>query len=226
MQKAKAPENPISALAILDGLPPIETWGRAEGDQVQELRVIREHFSELKSAFQAYFSGAENPIENPKLKAFIDGELEHYLSFYNLCWFGWGAIKAEATKLDAEGFPKAPGEALMLLLELDCAAMCAPILEGHRRNVRESRAVLVGGLPDLANSSGLDKKRADRTQRYATEVDARATGNGQFIEFCLNAVKKRTRGNPQLKRLTKAFQASQKRRFGAIARLLSGVKGG
>lgn len=114
----------------------------------------------------------------------------------------------------------------MLLLELDCAAMCAPILEGHRRNVRESRALLVGGLPDLNGLAGLNKKRADRTLTYAAEVEARATGNGQLTEFCLNAVKKRTRGNPQLKRLTKAFQSSQKRRFGAIARLLSGVKGG
>lgn len=94
MQKAKAPEKPTSVLAILDGLPPIEVWGRVEGDRAKELQAIRQHFSEVKSAFQAYFSGAENPIENPKQKAFIAGELEHYLSFYNLCWFGWDAIKA------------------------------------------------------------------------------------------------------------------------------------
>ncbi|MEP1080243.1 hypothetical protein NDI52_33310 [Leptolyngbya sp. PL-A3] len=221
----KAPEKPISILATLDGLPPVEVWEQAKGDQFWELRGIREHFLELKLAFQAYFAGEENPVEDPKQKAFIAGELQHYLSFYNLCWFGWDAIKAESAKLNTESFPRSPGEALMMLLEFDCDAMCEPILAGHRRNVRESRAILTGGLPNLDNSNGLDKKRVARTLAYAAEVEIRGVGNGQFTEFCLEAVKKRTRGNPQLKRITKSFQVSQKRRFGAIAKLLTGVKG-
>lgn len=212
-------------LKTVDGLPPMATFWDATPDQRTHLRIIKEHFQDLKQALNAYFTGQQNPVgkDDPKRKKFIDQEVRYYLRVYELFWFGWAEIESEVVRRkqsDAsfECFPNSPGEALAFFFELDCEAMAHVAFAGGSISAHESY-ILLDGIPDGSFAKGSQKKRVDRTLRYANQVQEHSDSDS-FINFCRSAVKKRLRGNSALRTTLKDFDTANSKRFKEIRRML------
>jgi hypothetical protein len=223
----------VLILNTLGGLPPVSAYLNATPDQETYLRSVQEHFQDLKQALTAYFAGKPNPIgsDDAKRKKIIDQEVSYYLDIYNLFWFGWAEIQSEVSRhwglvqqsdYKFQAFPDTPGEALVMLLELDCDAMTHACVSDGKVSSHESYNLLQG-LPDPALAKGSQKKRVDRTVHYADEVLERSK-SGFFLVFCQNAVKKRLRGNPTLQTQLKRFRATQSKRLSGIRRMLKTEK--
>jgi hypothetical protein len=220
-------------LNTLNGLPPVSAFLNATSDQETHLRAVREYFQDLKQALTAYFAGQPNPVgrDDVKRKRLIEQEVSYYLDIYNLFWFGWTEIQSEVSRhwelvqqsdYKFQAFPDTPGEALTLILELDCDAMTHVCVAGGKVSSYESYNLLQG-LPDPSLAKGSQKKRVDRTVHYADEVLERSE-SGFFLLFCQNAVKKRLRGNPTLQTQLKRFRATQSKRLSGIRRMLKTEK--
>ncbi len=227
------PEDQRLLIEAAGNLPSVTVYlNIASSEQASKIGLVQEHFQDIKLALQAYFSGQPNPIGtgDRKRQQFIEGEVDYYLSIYNLFWFGWCEIQAKATQqlfsqADQTIFPKTPGEALALILAGDCDSMCDLILNNAKVNVRESKSVLKSGRPNLGEYSGLDLKRAERTNKYCDLLTNRMSLSGELISFSQDAIKKRLRGNPRLNRKLQDFKAVQKRHFSDRRKMLVGVKG-
>ncbi|WNZ45191.1 hypothetical protein Q2T42_25730 [Leptolyngbya boryana CZ1] len=221
------PTDQEMLLATCNGLPPVEEWDRTETiKQGQHFIAVHQHFQDLKKALAAYFSGEANPIgkDDVKRKRLIEGEVAYYLGVYDLFWFGWSEIEAEVSQTYPRSwFPSSPGEALTTILELDCEAMLSAA-RGNQVNVRESKTLLSGSLPDPAMFHGLENKRALRTIEYADSVRSR-NESGSFLNFCQLATQKRLRGNPTLRSKLKAFKCLQSKRFDRFRKLAHRIKG-
>lgn len=218
----------VATQRALNRVPPIELLALANTeDQKRWIGEISEHYSLIRSGLKAYFSGASLEYRDPKEKQRIQAEIHHLLSIYNLIWFGWDEIRSELKTLGnaaADEFPEQPGELLTLYLELECEGMAAACIFGGTISAYESRQILASGVSSSSTSPGA-KKRSDRTMAYAAETLERAGNAALLLDFVERAVKKRLRGNSQLREHLSRFQKSRKERIRLTKQSLKGARG-
>ncbi len=221
----------ISTLALLSELPP--DWqleAPMTPAQFERVVLVKEHFTDLAEALEAYFNGLPNPFEaDPLRRRIIETEMQYFLSLYNLAWFGWSEIRAEVKRTfdptDAADFPSTPGELLNFVLHQNCAHQVEIIMSGTAINVKESKRLLKGGLPDRSLVKGPEAKRLNRTLAYATEVTERLSTSALMVQFVKQGIKKRLRANSTLREMLKRFEADEKRYLRTVRISLEDVKG-
>jgi hypothetical protein len=99
-------------LKSLNGLPPLIWLDLCKSqDQVAHWRLVREG---RESSFQSESALAQR---------------DYYLSLYGVIQQGWRYLREAAQEAGIEGLPDSPGEGLIKIIELDCAAFFAPCLE-------------------------------------------------------------------------------------------------
>jgi hypothetical protein len=221
----------VCTLNLLAELPP--DWqleAPMTNAQRERVLMVKEEFTDLAAALDAYFNGLPNPFaDDPLRRRIVETLMQYYLSFYNLAWYGWSEVVAEVKRtFDPEAiadFPSSPGELLRFVLRESCRHQVETILSDVAINVRESKTLLKGDLPDRATLKGPEAKRLDRTLAYATEVTERLSTSALMAQFVKQATKKRLRGNSTLREMLTRYKTDEKQYLRTVRLSLEGVKG-
>jgi hypothetical protein len=219
------PDDQFDVLHFLEGLPPLSLMGKnLTDDQIETLRVLKTHYRLLSDALKAYFSGQKNPIEDPKIRASVEADMKFYLAIYNMAWFGWREIEAEArTQGLDEIWLESPGELLKAVLFWECIrAFEAISSKNFKPNDRETMALLQGKELLTSPKDGLAKKRLDRTLAYGRETLEDGGMAPKVMGFCEFAIKKRLRGKSQLKKELEDYRQAKKTYIKATKKFLQG----
>jgi hypothetical protein len=136
-----------AVLAELRDVPPLAHMGTT-ADQQALWHDVRRGISIVRSMLEAYFSGkGANTILDgmkPCDRRMYEAITAYYIAFYDLLWWHWEDIcKAADHNSD---FPKEPGEACLLLIKIEVAAMittsCQPYSRYSIKGHRETSALL------------------------------------------------------------------------------------
>lgn len=106
-------------VASIEGLPPL-TWLNSckTTDQIEHWKLIRQSFQITHLGLKEYFAGQPSTIKGDLAIA----QRAYYLSLYNVIQQGWRHIRIAAEEIGIENFPDNPGQGLIKIIELDCAA--------------------------------------------------------------------------------------------------------
>lgn len=106
-------------LFALDGLPPLSWLCLCETeDQTKHWQLIKDAYQITYDSLARYFEGSEAPLQNELALA----QRDYYLSLYAVIQQGWRHIRIAAHESGIKGLPASPGEGLIRIIELDCAA--------------------------------------------------------------------------------------------------------
>jgi len=159
------PDDQNDLLQFVGGLPPIEMIGSATtDDQRESVKALFLHYQLLKDSLEAYFAGQKSPIEDRQLRASVEADMEFYLAFYNLVWFGWREIEAEvqSSELGDLFLYEQPGDVLKGLLFWECFRVWQVTMDKYfSPNKREMMALLDGEkiLPEQRNRTFCEEEK-------------------------------------------------------------------
>jgi hypothetical protein len=114
-----------SILLQLKDVPPLANMG-ITSDQQSLWRDVRSGTAKLQALMESYFSGKETNVLDglqPYERRMYEAITAYYIAFYDLLWWHWADIRNAADH--NPDFPKEPGEACLLLIKLEVAAMMA-----------------------------------------------------------------------------------------------------
>ena len=174
----KMPSNDQDNLfRVLDGLPPIVYWAQCRtADQEEHFLDLKQGYQFLKEEIQRYFGGAGSLI--PRLEAgdrdFFCALRDRYLAWYTVVQLGWDYIEEELklvglTPKDIQA--SCPGEALIRVLENECAAFTQPAFMPYSRySVNEDRKL---AKTQSAIQRGKASEKAIATYKRKTKQNVR-----------------------------------------------------
>lgn len=187
-------------LEVNQNLPPLEYWAYCDtDDQKTRFWEMKNFHSILCHSFQDYFAGQAEEIyyQLPeKTRDFYAAFRDFYLSFYALIRHNWKEIEATAKKknIDLIGFASSPGEALIRVVENDCAACFSQCLKPYHRwtpyrlrklaqeelAIQKKLTLLKGKEPDVSL-----KKKIKCYQSTLNQLFRDYGGYFAFREFCV-----------------------------------------
>ncbi|BAZ71317.1 hypothetical protein NIES4106_61140 (plasmid) [Fischerella sp. NIES-4106] len=193
---------------MLNELPPIEYLSHCQTlHQLAYWFELGESYSYLKASFVEFFTGQGDSVlshlPDPK-KEFFFLMRDWYLSFYTLIQGNWQHIISEAKKkeCDLSKIPaNTPGEALIRVIENDCAAFfCVCTLPYYRWSPSESRKLAkLDRDIELAKTQGLSKKDiATKLNPYQSLLKNKLMPLLPYISFreiCLEICSKAKKGS-------------------------------
>lgn len=162
-----------SILAQLKDVPPLEHLGLTANQQ-QLWHDVRAGTAKLQILLEAYFSGQHTDILDglrPYERRMYEAIASYYIAFYDLLFWHWKAILDAANH--PPDFPKEPGEACLLLIKLETAALIATAHQPYDRYSvkahRETYSIL--RKIDANKAIGQEDSALSRRLRKLTQLD-------------------------------------------------------
>lgn len=169
--KVPAPDKE-AMIRVLDGLPPIAYWAQCKTiDQKQHYIQMKQGYQFLKEELQRFFSGQGSLM--PRLsegdRNFFGALRDRYLAWYGVVQTGWKYIEDElsAVGMTAQDIQAGcPGEALIRILENECAGFMQPAFLAYSRySPSQDRR-----LTKTQRMIGGGKAEPEEEKRYETQT--------------------------------------------------------
>lgn len=129
-----------TTLRVIDGLPPGGCFWQCEtDDQKAHWLKLKEFYKRVHQSLKDYFEGkpAQHSRLTPSDREFYGLVRDRYLAFYQVIQWGWNYIETDAEKHGnleyLKGFADSPGEALIRVIENECAALMQPAFSPYFR---------------------------------------------------------------------------------------------
>lgn len=199
-------------LKAINGLPPLAWLNLCKSeDQIEHWRLSREAFQVTYLALKEYFEGKKSTLNSELAEA----QRDYYLAIYSLIQQGWKYIESAAQEAAIRNFPSTPGEAIIKIIECDCAAFFAPCLEPYEWSKDSAyRLYLLGKeVQKLEESSEkFTKKEELKVKKFATKLKQMQRPYSELLSlrhFCLAICDGAVKGDHTLKRKLEAFNNQQ-----------------
>ena len=174
-----------SFLSVLDGLPPIVYWAQCRTDDQKEHYIaMKQGYQFLKEELQRYFGGQGSLI--PRLsdrdRDFFCALRDRYLAWYKVVQLGWVHIEdelAEAGLTTRDIQAGSPGEALIRILENECAGFMQPSFLPYTRYSPSQERTLAKMQVEIARGDADQKAIA----RYEIQVAQNSRETKRFFEL-------------------------------------------
>lgn len=202
------PRDRAQLLSTINGLPPLQYLLLCRtDDQESHWLFMQKNYKALSSSFTAFFSGQSDEVLqslNSKEKEFLFLLRDWYLGFYTVIQGSWQEIKQE---FDAKGYSlsgipaNSPGEALIRVIENDCAAFFALCQQSHARwTPDESRKItkLERELQEMVNRGETNSSLYRTKERNYLDLVQKGTWLSPYISFrecCLEVCGKAKKGS-------------------------------
>ncbi len=219
---SKSPRIDSAVLAQLQGIPPLTHLGET-ADQQAAWRDVRDLVGTIHSLMKAYFDGCDGTYILDGLKPCdrraSEAIYSYYMAFYDLVWWHWKDISKAASH--TPGFPKEPGEACLLLIKLEAAAMLASAHQPHDRySIKGHRESSTLRRQEESNAAtGLENPDITKRLRKLDQFDDYLKPFFQFKRDVVLVCEKGRRTKRQRKLLKDFAEADGERHAAIEARL-------
>lgn len=206
---AQKDKEPI--LRAINGLPPIAYWARCQTtDQAQHYIQMKAGYQFLKEELQRFFGGQGSlmPHLSESDRNFFGALRDRYIAWYSAIQLGWAYITEElkAVGLTPEEVSMGcPGEALVRILENECAGFMQPAFLPYSRYSpsQDRKLSKVQKLGDAAEAKDKKRYEAQSAQNFAAIGKFFALTEG-MIDVC----EKHTSNNKPLKKAVRTYRYS------------------
>lgn len=195
-------------LSTINGLPPLQYLLLCRtDDQESHWLCMQKNYKALASSFAAFFGGQSDEVLeslNSKEKEFLFLLRDWYLGFYTAIQGSWQEIKQA---FDAKGYSlsdipaNSPGEALIRVIENDCAAFFATSQQKYMRwTPDETRKIakLERELSEMESRGEITSPLYKTKQRAYQALVNKGTWLNSYISFrecCLTVCAKSKKGS-------------------------------
>lgn len=201
----------LAILKAVNRLPPYTWWKLCQTNRQKEhYQDIRTSFQLIHVGLKEYFQGQPPSVDSELAIATVD----YYISLYGVIQRGWHHIVSAVQDYKIAEFPETPGEAMIALIENDCAALFTPCLEAHEwskdtayRFYLEEKKV----RSLLASSEPLTKPERAKVERFSVKLQQMQRTYKNFLmlrHFCL-AVCRNIEGERSLQQKLETFDRYQ-----------------
>jgi flavin-binding protein dodecin len=198
-------------LRAIDGLPPM-AWLEVCQSQAQ-----LEHWNLIRRAFQFTYVGLKEYFEGQK--STLDSELaiaqrNYYLAIYEVIQLGWHHIEIAAQDATLQDFPNTPGEAIVKLIENDCAAFFNPCLQYHEfsKDGAYRLYLLEKQVRELESKESLKSAEQRKIEKFSTKLKQMQRSYRELLNlrhFCLAVCRDVAKRDRTLKESLTIFNTRQ-----------------
>lgn len=208
--KVPAPDKEAT-VRVLDGLPPIAYWAQCRtDDQKQHYIQMKQGYQFLKEELQRFFGGQGSlmPRLSESDRNFFGALRDRYLAWYGVIQTGWKYIEDElrAVGMTTEDIQAGcPGEALIRILENECAGFMQPaFLPYSRYSPSQDRQLSkTQRLIELSQAEPKEEKRYETQTKQSFEaVSNFFSMTDGMIDIC----EKHSSKNKPLKQAIKTYR--------------------
>ncbi len=220
----KATQNQI--LQAINGLPPLAWLDLCKSkDQIEHFNLIRRVFRFTYIGLKEYFEGEKSTLDSELAVA----QRNYYLAIYELMQQGWRYIEIAAQESALQDFPHTPGEAIIRLIENDCAAFFAPCLEPYEwsKDSAYRLYLLEKEVRDLESKELLKPGEEKKIEKFSNKLRQAQRPYHELLvlrNFCLAICQSAAKCDRTLKESIKNFNSRQLHLHSLIApKLRKGV---